>query len=755
MGNCVVRVPGPCDRRSKNFKVKQTRLRINNSSTRNEYISSGRDDSKSNSDDNLPMDSNSGLSDLALATKEFIRKTTAAVIAPSPSHRQFSPPSHGRFNLHLSIPEASSSELSTPVNSPVLFSSGYTSSHLFEKPRSRPTIPGIDFSSEGKEGSRTTSPKNVDLIFGPPPPGNIPPPPVIPPPLGIPLPSDIPTPPTIPSPPGSIPPPPVIAMGGGNRSGRKEAKLKRTGSRVRRIRSEEASVLPRYESLWNIEDDSDIAKSQTPPSLKSTLLERFTLEQRGKKVKNFRLIKRNGSRGNMKKARAKRIKVFNVERRKAIGIRLRSFKWTSTDIRKALDEINMRILNEDVMERLLKILPTELEVRQIKEEEARIVRKKSKQTGKSLSSPGTIVSLMDEEQFVMDLYRIPGCKQRLELLLFMSSFEGILREDLRRLNLIQHAIRPLSTSAKSGALRDFMMTILSCVNILNNTDIKGFRISLLNEMVQTRMTTGKGILMDVVIEHTAKSETILEDLNSVTNAYKIEYSSIRQPLRTLVSQMALAKKFIDNGVKDNGIDVKAMVEVVHNFYEHKHAWLETVCNDADELWNDFVNLRKFFCEPDIPMHVFFSIWNNFRGILHQRLTHLEKLKNAEVKQKVETTAVKVPVRSVHQIPTHTSNNNLLSNSQPKLVNLDLKEPEEGKPSSEAETSSICKKQMRITTTHYSSNAGDDGMEKSQSFEDKSPSLKTMLKLRRAMITSFSRGDNRFNERESSMLFSFS
>mmetsp|Transcript_13119 Transcript_13119/g.18314 ORF Transcript_13119/g.18314 Transcript_13119/m.18314 type:complete len:299 (+) Transcript_13119:363-1259(+) len=290
-----------------------------------------------------------------------------------------------------------------------------------------------------EEGGNVTNLGNSQI---PPPPGNgIPP-------LGT----------GIPPPPGILPPPPSLALPSFGSTN--AASNIRAGPKIRRIHYEsiqgkvtKGTVFARQESV------------RMDENFEKWVLDSFTIEEKSKKRHSSVVEKKSINK-----------KVLSVKRRQNVSIPLKSMGISASEILNALTEMETGILTEENLERIQAIYPTDKELKEIKMTMKLLTRRKYPRTKNAVEVDKLVVELLPmEEKLMVKLSRVPNCKQRIKLMLFLYSYKSEYERVLRILNIIRKAQTKVADAAQHGHLRQILYNVLRFINMLNRTKVSVLR----------------------------------------------------------------------------------------------------------------------------------------------------------------------------------------------------------------------------------------------------------------------------------------
>eukprot|EP00466_Bigelowiella_natans_P014517 jgi/Bigna1/126865/aug1.3_g1573 len=181
-------------------------------------------------------------------------------------------------------------------------------------------------------------------------------------------------------------------------------------------------------------------------------------------------------------SKSSKVSLLDSQREVNVGILLSKFKMSPEMVREAVETLDLGFLTQDVLAGLIKVLPTEEELKVLK----------------AFKGPPSM--LTDTSRFQMIVGTIHDVKTRLQHVLFMcqvpESFSS-LRVSLRLVNRALRAIR------SSSALKQLLHLVLSIGNHMNfgtrKGNASGFDIQLLLTLSAIKATDRKSSLLDYIV----------------------------------------------------------------------------------------------------------------------------------------------------------------------------------------------------------------------------------------------------------------
>ena len=158
---------------------------------------------------------------------------------------------------------------------------------------------------------------------------------------------------------------------------------------------------------------------------------------------------------------------------------------TAASIVQAISHLDTSVLNHEDLSRLIEILPSDSE----------------KKIFSGKISAARLEGFHDTEKWLHQLSTIGNCKEKVDAMLFMTSYAQNSEATSKDLQSLVHFTELVVSSA---ALKEVMKCILAIGNSLNQGTYKGaakgFRLGSLLKLHQTKSTDGKSTVMDYLIQ---------------------------------------------------------------------------------------------------------------------------------------------------------------------------------------------------------------------------------------------------------------
>ncbi|XP_031707419.1 FH1/FH2 domain-containing protein 1 [Anarrhichthys ocellatus] len=232
--------------------------------------------------------------------------------------------------------------------------------------------------------------------------------------------------------------------------------------------------------------------------------------------------KGNSSSFNVASGRQKQpsVSVLGMKRSNIITIALSSLPPPRL-LPPAISSMDSSVLDREDVQRLKALIPTEEELRLIKEAKAQ-----------NPHSP-----LAPAELCLLTLGEIPHLNSRLQLWAFALDYDSLEREIAEPLFHLKLAMEQL---AASQTFRCILATVLAIGNFLNGCKARGFELSYLGKLSQVRDThTRQPLLLHVcvlLLQLYPQSTDLHSDITAVTKAGKFDYSLVQSNFTQLEAQ---------------------------------------------------------------------------------------------------------------------------------------------------------------------------------------------------------------------------
>ncbi|XP_074482862.1 formin-like protein 2 isoform X4 [Sebastes fasciatus] len=323
-----------------------------------------------------------------------------------------------------------------------------------------------------------------------------------------------------------------------------------------------------------------------------------------------------------------KVSLLEANRSKNLAITLRKAGQGPEVICRAIHTFDLRTVRVDFVECLMRFLPTEAEVKLLRQYER---------------DRKPLENLSDEDRFMMQFSRIERLNQRMSIMTFMGNFT----DNVQMLTPQLHAMIAASVSIKSSQkLKKILEIILALGNYMNSSKrgaIYGFKLQSLDLLLETKSTDRKQTLLhyigNVIREKYPAKSLFYNELHYVDKAAAVSLENVLCDVKDLQRGMELTWR--EFSVQHNA--------TLKDFISRHESRLSKLLEDARIAEDAFEDVVKFFGESSktMPPSVFFPIFVRF--IKAYRLAEdeneqrrrqeqmlLEKLEQEEQQEEEET-----------------------------------------------------------------------------------------------------------------------
>uniref|UniRef100_A0A8C7FKY4 Formin like 2 n=1 Tax=Oncorhynchus kisutch TaxID=8019 RepID=A0A8C7FKY4_ONCKI len=288
-----------------------------------------------------------------------------------------------------------------------------------------------------------------------------------------------------------------------------------------------------------------------------------------------------------------KVALLDANRAKNMAITLRKVGKAPEEICKAIQLFDLRTLSVDYVECLMRFLPTENEVK--------IMRQYEKERK-------PVEALTDEDRFMMHFSKIERLMQKMTIMAFIGNF----CESVQMLTPQLHAIIAASVSIKSSQkLKKILEIILALGNYMNSSKrgaVYGFKLQSLDLLLDTKSTDRKMTLLhyiaNVVKEKYQQVHLFYNELHYVEKAAAVSLENVLLDVKELQRGMDLTKR---------EYSMHGHNTMLKDFITHNEGKLKKLQDDAKIAQDAFDEALKFFGENSktTPPSVFFPVFVRF------------------------------------------------------------------------------------------------------------------------------------------------
>uniref|UniRef100_A0A8C7WI63 Formin like 2 n=1 Tax=Oncorhynchus mykiss TaxID=8022 RepID=A0A8C7WI63_ONCMY len=288
-----------------------------------------------------------------------------------------------------------------------------------------------------------------------------------------------------------------------------------------------------------------------------------------------------------------KVALLDANRAKNMAITLRKVGKAPEEICKAIQLFDLRTLSVDYVECLMRFLPTENEVK--------IMRQYEKERK-------PVEALTDEDRFMMHFSKIERLMQKMTIMAFIGNF------------------------CESG-LPDMIEIILALGNYMNSSKrgaVYGFKLQSLDLLLDTKSTDRKMTLLhyiaNVVKEKYQQVNLFYNELHYVEKAAAVSLENVLLDVKELQRGMDLTKR---------EYSMHGHNTMLKDFITHNEGKLKKLQDDAKIAQDAFDEAVKFFGENSktTPPSVFFPVFVRFVKAYRVRLMSQQQEVIAELRKK--------------------------------------------------------------------------------------------------------------------------
>ncbi|KAM6364762.1 formin-like protein 3 isoform 3-T3 [Pluvialis apricaria] len=289
---------------------------------------------------------------------------------------------------------------------------------------------------------------------------------------------------------------------------------------------------------------------------------------------------------------ASKVTLLEANRAKNLAITLRKAGRSAEEICRAIHTFDLATLPVDFVECLMRFLPTEAEVKALRQYERE--RK-------------PLEELADEDRFMLQFSKVERLPQRMAIMAFLGNFA----ENLQMLTPQLNAIIAASASVKSSQkLKHMLEIILALGNYMNSSKrgaVYGFKLQSLDLLLDTKSTDRKMTLLHFIAltvrEKYPELATFWQELHFVEKAAAVSLENVLLDVKELGRGMELLRR--ECGQHENS--------VLRAFLAASEGKLERLQKDARTAEDAYNTVVRYFGESPktTPPSVFFPVFVRF------------------------------------------------------------------------------------------------------------------------------------------------
>ncbi|XP_039370606.1 formin-like protein 3 isoform X5 [Mauremys reevesii] len=289
---------------------------------------------------------------------------------------------------------------------------------------------------------------------------------------------------------------------------------------------------------------------------------------------------------------ASKVTLLEANRAKNLAITLRKAGRSAEEICRAIHTFDLQTLPVDFVECLMRFLPTEAEVKLLRQYE-----KERK----------PLEELADEDRFMLHFSKVERLGQRMAIMAFLGNFH----ENLQLLTPQLNAVIAASASVKaSQKLKHVLEIILALGNYMNSSKrgcVYGFKLQSLDLLLDTKSTDRKLTLLHFIAltvrEKYPDLATFWQELHFVEKAAAVSLENVLLDVKELGRGMDLIRR--ECSIHDNS--------VLRSFLGASEGRLEKLQKDAKTAEDAYNTVVRYFGESPktMPPSVFFPVFVRF------------------------------------------------------------------------------------------------------------------------------------------------
>uniref|UniRef100_A0A8D0AI62 Formin-like 3 n=1 Tax=Sander lucioperca TaxID=283035 RepID=A0A8D0AI62_SANLU len=305
-----------------------------------------------------------------------------------------------------------------------------------------------------------------------------------------------------------------------------------------------------------------------------------------------------------------KVTLLDANRSKNLAITLRKANKTTEEICKAIEKFDLKALPVDFVECLMRFLPTEGEVKVMRQYER---------------ERRPLDQLAEEDRFMLFFSKIERLTQRMNIITFVGNFS----DNINMLTPQLNAVIAASGSVKSAPkLKRVLEIILALGNYMNSSKrgcVYGFKLQSLDLLLDTKSTDRKMTLLHYIAlilkEKYPELANFYNELHFVEKAAAVSLENVLLDVRELGKGMDLIRR--ECSLHDHS--------VLKGFVQTSDTQLDKLQKDAKTAEEAFNNVVNYFGESakTTPPSVFFPVFVRFIKAYKDAVEENEQRKKQE------------------------------------------------------------------------------------------------------------------------------
>uniref|UniRef100_A0A3Q3WBM3 Uncharacterized protein n=1 Tax=Mola mola TaxID=94237 RepID=A0A3Q3WBM3_MOLML len=307
---------------------------------------------------------------------------------------------------------------------------------------------------------------------------------------------------------------------------------------------------------------------------------------------------------------ANKVTLLDANRSKNLAITLRKANKTSEEICKAIEKFDLKALPVDFVECLMRFLPTEAEVKILRQYER---------------ERRPLDQLAEEDRFMLLFSKIERLTQRMNIITFVGNFSDHVSMLTPQLNAIIAASASVKSSPKLKRMLEIILALGNYMNSSKRGCVYGFKLQSLDLLLDTKSTDRKMTLLHyialIVKEKYTELANFYNELHFVDKAAAVSLENVLLDVRELGKGMDLIRR--ECSLHDH--------LVLKGFMQASDAQLDKLQKDSKTAEEAFNNVVNYFGESakTAPPSVFFPVFVRFIKAYKDAVEENEQRKKQE------------------------------------------------------------------------------------------------------------------------------
>ncbi|XP_028644109.1 formin-like protein 3 isoform X4 [Grammomys surdaster] len=289
---------------------------------------------------------------------------------------------------------------------------------------------------------------------------------------------------------------------------------------------------------------------------------------------------------------ASKVTLLEANRAKNLAITLRKAGRSAEEICRAIHTFDLQTLPVDFVECLMRFLPTEAEVKLLRQYE------RERQPLEELAA---------EDRFMLLFSKVERLTQRMAGMAFLGNFQDNLQMLTPQLNAIIAASASVKSSQKLKQMLEIILALGNYMNSSKRGAVYGFKLQSLDLLLDTKSTDRKMTLLHFIAltvkEKYPELANFWHELHFVEKAAAVSLENVLLDVKELGRGMELIRR--ECSIHDNS--------VLRNFLSTNEGKLDKLQRDAKTAEEAYNAVVRYFGESPktTPPSVFFPVFVRF------------------------------------------------------------------------------------------------------------------------------------------------